>query len=726
MSKVVDSVEITDGGRKVGGRKVEKKITINLGDGVAREQSAKAVKVAEEAKAFAGTGVTDNSDVNAIILACSCYGYAGIPVDISAVVEWFSLYIGSGDNGVSDIEIVHNGSNERYTLVDGYNELFWEYFGCYMRIYVSYRNAQQSWTDAYSFVFTNVVARSTSYALLEALKKGGNILKIEGAPIDYATLNNVFLACYVESPDCYGLPIDISHKRWSVFDNDFDEDGYPINLLLIDNETGRQIVIYNGYNSFSLDEDTNSPVLYLYADIDFLAENDLSVDGTSFYFTNTTMESSQYSLIRAFERLASTENQAEEAKEMADDTMIDTDDTYYHYAQVLIRDANGNKVDADTLNNISIKRTGVHLEVNGLHNYDCIYNRYFKARSPEGLRISGYIPDEFAGGTNPKRFVPTMKSIDPQANVALVMYEDTSDKIERCKQVEQAQNNIMCNYIMRGIKPTMVYREVGDMHYTVDYNKKWADDKNLFKGSSGGTWKTLQDVLLLDCTGMTSLQNAFTVSGGYSTRNLRSVCGICNFEGVTSFKQMFYDAGHNLETIQFAPQTVVKNKVDISSMFASLRSIKGVNIDEIVFEGGVTEATFMFADCFKLEKVKFPAMPGLTKCTYMFSQCWELRSIDATNLDFSTITGFDLMGLWKLEELKGLNGIKQSYSIGNSPLLTYESAIDCINGLYDLTEGGTEEDYTPQTLTLHENVFAQLYVEDIAVAVEKGWSVVEY
>lgn len=578
----------------------------------------------------------------------------------------------------------------------------------------------------------DIVARE---AAVEALQKS------TGAPTDNYDVNRIILACStMDGNDAVPLALPEGAKFRLYVNRDGDSGTFTDLEIENEDDSGEVHALEHGYNWIywsSLDVAMN-----LYVNIGVLEDNFITPDDViEFAFTSATTSEASIALMTAlngiysaenaisisFERVEEAKEVAQEAKEMADDTMIDTDDTYNHYAQVLIRDANGNEVDAKTLKGITMKKSYADLTVNGLPNKNSMTHKYFKARSKEGLIITGYIANDYRGGyIIPKRFVPTKKTIDPQANVALIMYEELIGKIDQGKQVEQAQNNIMCNYIMKGTKPTMVYREVGDTHYTVDYQKKWADDKNLFKGSSGGTWKELQDVLLLDCTGMSSLQNAFTVSSGYSTRNLRSVCGICNFEDVKSFKQMFYNAGDNIETIQFAPKTVVKNKVDVSSMFACLNSLKSVNIDEIVFEGGaVMNEGMMFIECYKLEKVKLPAMPGLTSCLYMFIDCHKLRSIDVTNLDFSTITKFNLAYLYLLEDVKGVNGIRESYSIEHSPFLTYESAINCINGLYDLTEGGTVEDYTPQTLTLHENVYAQLEDADIAVAVEKGWSVVE-
>lgn len=571
----------------------------------------------------------------------------------------------------------------------------------------------------------------------------GELKAIIGActPTDNYDVNRIILACStMDGNDAVPLALPKDAKFRLYVNRDSDSGTFTDLEIENADDSGEVHALEHGYNWIYWS--SLKVAMNLYVNIGVLEDNFITPDDViDFAFTSATTSEASIALMTALHRIGGAEDLvnssfeqaieaqevAKEAKEMADDTMIDTDDTYNHYAQVLIRDANGNEVDANTLKGITMKKSYADLTVNGLPNKNCMTHKYFKARSKEGLIITGYIANDYRGGyITPKRFVPTKKTIDPQANVALIMYEELIGKIDQGKQVEQAQNNIMCNYIMKDIKPTMVYREVGDTHYTVDYQKKWADDKNLFKGSSGGTWKELQDVLLLDCTGMSSLQNAFTVSSGYSTRNLRSVCGICNFENVTSFKQMFYNAGDNIETIQFAPKTVVKNKVDVSSMFACLNSLKSVNIDEIVFEGGaVMNEGMMFIECYKLEKVKLPAMPGLTSCLYMFIDCLKLRSIDVTNLDFSTITKFNLAYLYLLEDVKGVNGIRESYSIEHSPFLTYESAINCIDGLYDFTEGGTVAvtDDMKQELKLHIDVFNKLNADDIVIASNKGWRV---
>lgn len=715
MSKVVDSVELTDGGGKV-----EKKITINLGDGVAREQSAQALQKAEEALVFAGIGVTNDYSVNRIIRACSCYYYDGALAEIDG---WFYLHIGRGDNGVTDLEI-ESEYGELHTLVDGYNEFFWDNFGRYMRIYVSYRNAEFAGTDSLGFTFTNVVARPTSYALLEALQKGGNILKIEGAPVDFSLLNSVFLACYTESSECYGMPVDISDKRWSVHDNDYDDNGYPVNILLIDNDTGDQYVIVDGANSFESNDGLCT--CYLYADIAFMQENDVSVDGIHFSFTTTTMESSQYALWRALERLRSTENQvssalnkANEAKEEASSAldkangeMIAQDPTGEYIPQMLVLNADGSVYKGD-LQDLSVSGGNF----NGLSNR--IETKYFKLKSPEGLQIIGYLPHGTGPGVSGKyEFTPNAVSV--RQNIPLLLYEDLLKKQEVMNQERDAQNLVMGNYMIHGKTPMMMWRNEGDTRYTVEYEKKWADTPNMFKTDDG----KLQDILMLDCEGVSTFYKAFELTkGGYEFlyRKLRSVKGICNYGNVASFERMFYKSGGNIEEIQFIPEKVTK-KVKVASMFGELRKLTSVNIEDVEFTSVEESANFMFVFC-GVKKLIMPALPGVVTIFGMFQECYRLEYLDMSKFDFSNVTDpLDLSASYRLEHLTGIKNIKMSCKIGNSPLLTYDSIMDIINGLYDLTE---DDDYTPQSLTLHSNAYAKLSDEDIEIATNKGWNIIE-
>lgn len=704
MSKVVDSVEFTDGGGKI-----EKKITINLGDGVAREQSARAVRVAEEAMAFAGTGVTDSSNVNAIILACSCYDYAGNPIEIDG---WFNLYIGWGDNGVTDLEIEHD-SGELYRLVDGYNELFWDYFGCYMRIYVSYRNAQYAWTDVLGFKFTNVVARSTSYALLQALSKGAGIVKLDNPNV----LSNVILACYVESIDEYGVGVDITDRPWVVYE-DRDEYGTCVGLRLKQTDTEDEYYLENGGNDFELND--GSAYVYIYANLDVLDETGTDVDEVFFKFTKTTTEVSQYALWKALTIAKGienafwiTQNDLYTVKEQASGVMDLNDPNGEYVLQMLVRNADGSlyKGNLDTLD---VNGVSDALKFDGLYNRRVVdIGKYIEIKNPNGLRISMYWNNLHQG-----RYPLSLNTVSKRQNVSLLMYEELIAKQEAMNQERDAQNIILRNFMTNGSKPTMVWRNEGDTHYAIEYSKKWADTPNMFKTDDG----KLQDILMLDCTGVSTFYKAFEVGvSKYAYRKLRSVKGICNYGNVASFQRMFYQSSANIESVQFVPEKVTKT-VSVQAMFGECRRLTHVNMEDVEFTSVESCATYMFTNCSCLKKVVMPALPGVTDIGGMFAESYNIEYLDMSKMDLSNVSGLNLTHQYRLEHVIGINNYKKSYSLAESPLLTYESIKNCINGLYDLTE---DDDYTPQSLTLHSNGYQKLSEEDIEIATNKGWNIIE-
>jgi len=65
----------------------------------------------------------------------------------------------------------------------------------------------------------------------------------------------------------------------------------------------------------------------------------------------------------------------------------------------------------------------------------------------------------------------------------------------------------------------------------------------------------------------------------------------------------------------------------------------------------------------------------------------------------------------------GLIEIRKSYSLADSPLLSHDSLMNCINGLADLTG------QTGPTLTIGATNLAKLFAAEIAVGTAKNWTV---
>ena len=103
----------------------------------------------------------------------------------------------------------------------------------------------------------------------------------------------------------------------------------------------------------------------------------------------------------------------------------------------------------------------------------------------------------------------------------------------------------------------------------------------------------------------------------------------------------------------------------------------------------------------------------------MFKGCQNLEAIPELDCSSNTSTyskySTPLYGCTILRNFGGMKGIKTSIYFDEVYCLSYESALNIINGLSDGVSG--------QTLTLHKGVVNQLSDDDIAIATNKGWTV---
>ncbi|MBQ3029158.1 MAG: BspA family leucine-rich repeat surface protein [Lachnospiraceae bacterium] len=129
----------------------------------------------------------------------------------------------------------------------------------------------------------------------------------------------------------------------------------------------------------------------------------------------------------------------------------------------------------------------------------------------------------------------------------------------------------------------------------------------------------------------------------------------------------------------------------------------------------VTDMTRMFENCQSLQSIPKLDTSKVISMMYMFSVCKKLQSIPL--LDTSNVTDMSLMfnNCASLLECE-LKGLKTTLSFKDSPLLSKESVLYIFENAQTVT--------TSQTITLHADVFAQLTEDEIAIATEKGFSVV--
>lgn len=234
----------------------------------------------------------------------------------------------------------------------------------------------------------------------------------------------------------------------------------------------------------------------------------------------------------------------------------------------------------------------------------------------------------------------------------------------------------------------------------------------------------ISNIYLMNCSSLTSFKNIFVAWSGYN-RILKSVSGLFGYDHLTgdAFQQMFCRC-IDLESVEFIPNKEPISVTNISSMFADDAELKYINLDALSFDS-VELAAYIFTGTKNLKRVRLPKLPGVKNIEGMFHMCYYIEEIDMNNVDCSSVTktSYFANNCTALKIFSGLIDIKKSYQLSESSVLSYDSALNCIDGLHDLTEEGTVTDYTAQTLKFHPNVTAQLDEEDIAMATAKGWNI---
>ena len=250
------------------------------------------------------------------------------------------------------------------------------------------------------------------------------------------------------------------------------------------------------------------------------------------------------------------------------------------------------------------------------------------------------------------------------------------------------------------------------------------------------------------CSNLTSLDlSNFNTSNVFVMDNMFGGCesltslDLSNFNtsNVFDMNHMFSDCTKltSLDLSSFD----TSNVTDMYYMFFYCKSL--TNLDLSNFNtSSVTNMSEMFHQCRNLTNLNVSSFDtsNVTDMSGMFSWCVSLTSLDLSNFNTSSVTNIlgVLAGCNSLTNLhfgfnlgkgyteKTTNCDSYELSLSSCPLLTHDSLISVINGLYDLNltynvaNGGTL--YT-QRLILGSINLAKLTAEEIAIATNKGWTV---
>ena len=204
---------------------------------------------------------------------------------------------------------------------------------------------------------------------------------------------------------------------------------------------------------------------------------------------------------------------------------------------------------------------------------------------------------------------------------------------------------------------------------------------------------------------------------GFDTSNVTYMGGM--FDGCT-----------NLTSI---PQLDTSNATDMNYMFYQCSKLTSIpQLDT----SNVTNMSYMFRSCSKLVElpdfncVKVTNFGSSTYSSWLYS-CTRLQKLGVFDCDSVTNIGYffggssqtyltDFGGCRNLGKASSVSNTNSNYFMNYAPNLTYESVMNVINGLYDRATAGL----SVLTLKLHANHLAMLSADDIAIATNKGWTIV--
>ena len=174
---------------------------------------------------------------------------------------------------------------------------------------------------------------------------------------------------------------------------------------------------------------------------------------------------------------------------------------------------------------------------------------------------------------------------------------------------------------------------------------------------------------------------------------------------VTNMYQMFYYCS-KLTTI---PQLDVSSVTDVHQMFSgcsNLVELPDFNCVNLKTFGGASYNTWLYNSS-NIQKIGVIDCDSVTNIGYIFGE---------GNRNYLT----DFGGCRNLGKASSVSNTNSSYFMNYAPNLNYQSVLNVLNGLYDRASAGL----SVLTLKLHANHLAMLSEDDIAIATNKGWTIV--
>lgn len=230
-------------------------------------------------------------------------------------------------------------------------------------------------------------------------------------------------------------------------------------------------------------------------------------------------------------------------------------------------------------------------------------------------------------------------------------------------------------------------------NFNANFNGKFISAASMFKAVNNRDFKSFPDFSGPAFGDIHNAENMFQ-----NNYHLTTISGL-NTESCVSTNQMFYNC-INLESVTGLN---TKNVQNMENMFRNCGKL--TTVSEIDTKN-VRNLGMMFWGCKELTEVTFSDLGGLTSTSSPFdSYCVKLTTLNGC------------VNFGKYRNLSGSQGFLQYLTN-----LSYESAVNFLNGLYDRKSAG----YSELTLVLPSSAYKQLTTEDRAIATNKGWKLSSY
>ena len=175
---------------------------------------------------------------------------------------------------------------------------------------------------------------------------------------------------------------------------------------------------------------------------------------------------------------------------------------------------------------------------------------------------------------------------------------------------------------------------------------------------------------------------------------------------------------YNMKTLISVERLNTSKVTNMNNMFSGCSKLTEINLSGFD-TSSVTAMASMFNNCSNLTSLNLSGFDTskVTAMNHMFNNCSNLTSLDLSSFDTSKVTNMDNMfdGCDGLTQLDSMQNISVSLNL-SSTILDTTSLLDVINNLATVT--------TSRTLTLNPQLLAKLTEDQIAIATNKGWTVV--